>query len=247
MLLKNKTAVLTGCNRGIGKETLNVLSQNGASIFACVRKIDKEFLDYSKKLQNQFNNSIYPIEMDLFNEESIKNSAEKILKQGIPIDILINNAGIIHTSIFQMTSITKLREVFDANFFSQIILTQYILKSMTKMKKGSIIYISSSSAIDGNKGRSAYSSSKAAIISHAKVLSRELGQLNIRVNVIAPGPTNTRMMLDNTPKDMQEEIKSNISLKRFGEPNEIANAILFFSSDLSNFITGQVLRVDGGM
>jgi len=247
MLLKNKTAVLTCCSRGIGKETLNVLSKNGASVFACVRKIDKEFLDYTKKLEVQFKNNIYPIEIDLSKEENVKSSAEKILKQGIPIDILINNAGIIHTAIFQMTSIKKLREIFETNYFSQTLFTQYMLKSMTKNKKGSIIYISSSSAIDGDEGRSAYSSSKAAIISHAKVLSKELGKINIRVNVIAPGPTNTRMMLENTPKTMHEEIKSKISLKRFGEANEIASAILFFSSDLSNFVTGQVLRVDGGM
>ena len=109
------------------------------------------------------------------------------------------------------------------------------------------MYISSSSALDGNEGRSAYSSAKAAMIAQAKVLSREVGIYNIRVNAIAPGLTNTDMMKKNTPEEILNEVTSRTSLKRVANPEEIANVALLLSSDLSSYITGQVIRVDGGM
>jgi 3-oxoacyl-[acyl-carrier protein] reductase len=247
MLLKNKTAVVTGCNRGIGKKILEVFSENGATVFACTRTFDSQFESFLNEIKNKFKNEIIPIQFDLGNENQIKEAANKILLSKKPIDILINNAATIHTALFQMTSIKKLKEVFEINFFSQTIFTQYILKSMIKNKKGNIIYISSSSALDGNEGRSAYSSAKAAIIAQAKVLSRELGVHNIRVNAIAPGLTDTDMMRKNTPEKIVKEVTSRISLKRIGKPEEIANVVLMLSSELSSFITGQVIRVDGGM
>ena len=146
-----------------------------------------------------------------------------------------------------MTSTKKLKELFETDFFSQTLFTQYILKSMIKKKSGSILYISSSSALDGNEGRSAYSSAKAAMIAQAKVLSREVGIYNIRVNAIAPGLTDTDMMRKNTPEEILNEVTSRISLKRIANPEEIANVALLLSSDLSSYITGQVIRVDGGM
>ena len=182
MLIKGKTAVVTGCNKGIGKKILEVFSANGATVFACVRNIDEEFKSFSNKLKQKFNNQIIPVQFDLNDEKGIKEAANIILTSNKSIDILVNNAATIHTSIFQMTPVKKLKELFEVNFFSQTIFTQYILKSMIKNKKGSIVYISSSSALDGNEGRSAYSSAKAAMIAHAKVLSRELGVHNIRVN-----------------------------------------------------------------
>ena len=247
MLLKSKTAVVTGCNKGIGKKILEVFSANGATVFACVRNIDEEFKSFLNKLKQKFNNQIIPVQFDLNDEKKIKEAANIILTSNKSIDILVNNAATIHTSIFQMTPAKKLKELFEVNFFSQTIFTQYILKSMIKNKKGSIVYISSSSALDGNEGRSAYSSAKAAIISHAKVLSRELGVYNIRVNSIAPGLTNTDMMKKNHQEKIINEMISRISLRRIANPEEIANVVLLLSSDLTSYITGQVIRVDGGM
>tara|TARA_A100001011_G_C14319535_1_gene849793 strand:+ start:5451 stop:6194 length:744 start_codon:yes stop_codon:yes gene_type:complete len=247
MLIKNKNTVITGCNRGIGKKILEVFSMNGANVFACVRKIDDQFLSHVKSLERKAKNKIIPIQLNLDDDSQIKEAANKILSENKPIDILINNAAIIHTAIFQMTSIKKLKEVFETNFFGQSNFTQYILKSMVKNKKGSIINISSSSALDGNEGRSAYSASKNALIAQTKVLSRELGSNNIRVNVIAPGLTNTDMMKKNTPQKVVDDVLSKVSLKRVADPEEIANVALLISSDLSSYITGQVIRVDGGM
>ena len=146
-----------------------------------------------------------------------------------------------------MTSTSKYKELFDINFHSQVLLTQFMLKPMIKNKNGNIIFISSSSGLDGNEGRSAYVSTKAAIIGQAKVLSREVGRYNIKVNTIAPGLTNTDMMKINTPDKILKEEISKLSLKRIAEPDDIANVALFLSANLSDYITGQVIRVDGGM
>ena len=247
MLLKSKAAVVTGCNKGIGKKILEVFSANGATVFACVRNIDEKFESFLNELKQKFNNQIIPIQFDLNDEKKIKEAADKIITSNKTIDILVNNAATIHTSIFQMTPAKKLKELFEVNFFSQTIFTQYILKSMIKNKEGSIVYISSSSALDGNEGRSAYASAKAAMITQAKVLSRELGVHNIRVNSIAPGLTNTDMMKENHREEIVSEIVSRISLRRIANPEEIANVVLLLSSDLTSYITGQVVRVDGGM
>jgi|TARA_B100002003_G_scaffold85875_1_gene80378 3-oxoacyl-[acyl-carrier protein] reductase len=247
MLLKNKTAVVTGCNRGIGKKILEVFSANGATIIACVRNITEEFKTSLNDIKKKFNNQIIPVQFDLNDENQIKEAAKNILSLNLSIDILVNNAATIYTSLFQMTSTKRLKEVFETDFFSQTLFTQYILKSMIKKKAGNILYISSSSALDGNEGRSAYSAAKAAMIAQAKVLSREVGMYNIRVNTIAPGLTDTDMMRQSTPKEIVNEAISRISLKRIANPEEIANIALLLSSDLSNYITGQVIRVDGGM
>jgi 3-oxoacyl-[acyl-carrier protein] reductase len=247
MLLQNKTAVITGCNRGIGKKILEIFSENKANIFACVRNIDEQFLNLIDNLSKKKKIKITPFEINFEDSESVQKTAKLILQKNIPIDILINNAAIIDTSLFQMTSLKKLKKIFEVNFFSQSIFTQFILKSMIKNKKGSIVYISSSSALDGNIGRNAYSSSKAALISQAITLSREVGLFGIRVNTIAPGLTDTDMMQKNTPSNIIEEVTSKLSLKRVGKPIDIANSALFLSSNLSDYITGQTIRVDGGM
>ena len=247
MLLKHKTAVITGCNKGIGMSILKTFSENGANVIACVRKISEEFQNEVKELKKKHKNEITIEKLDFSDERTSKEIGAKINLQNKKIDILINNAGSIHTSLFQMTPIEKFKEIFQINYFSQIIFTQQIVKNMIKNKKGSITYISSTSGIDGNEGRGAYSDSKAAIISKSKVLSKELGIFNIRVNSIAPGLTNTHMMTENTSKEKIKAVIENLSLKRFADPNEIADTALFLSSDLSSYITGQTIRVDGGM
>ena len=247
MLLNNKTSIITGCNRGIGKKVLEIFSQNKATIFACVRNIDQDFKNYVNDLIKKNGNKIFIIKINFEDIESVKSAAQKIIDSKIPIDTLINNAGIIENSIFQMTTLKNLKKIFEVNYFSQTLFTQYILKSIIKNKKGSIIYISSTSALDGIVGRSAYSSSKAAIISQANTLSREIGKMNIRVNVISPGLTNTDMMKENTPDKILNETVEKLSLKRIASAEEIANVALFLSSDLSSYITGQTIRVDGGM
>jgi len=246
-LLKYKNAVITGCNRGIGKAILSLFASNGANIWACVRSLDDQFLNYIEVLSKEKGVKITPIICDLKNEDEIKSSFNQIVKSELPVDILVNNAGIIHTALFQMTSMKKMREIFEINYFSQMQVTQLIVKKMVRNKSGSIINLSSSAAIEGNEGRSAYSASKAAIIAATTVLSRELAAYNIRVNGIAPGLTMTDMMKESTPEKDLNKTLDRISLSRVGDPEEIANVALFLGSNLSSYITGQVLRVDGGM
>jgi len=247
MLLQNKVAVITGCNKGIGQKTVKVFSENGAKIYACVRKIDDEFKSFINDVEKKTKNQIVPIQLDLSIEDTIKRASDEILSQNGQVDILVNNVGIIHTANFHMTSSKKIKELFEINFFSQFKFTQYISKSMIKNKSGNIVYVSSTSGLDSNQGRGGYSSSKAAIISQSKTLSRELGIYNIRVNSIAPGLTDTEMMNKNTPKEIIEDLVNNLSIKRIAKPEEIASTILFLASDLSSYVTGQTIRVDGGM
>ena len=248
MLLGGKTAVITGSNKGIGLETLKVFLQNDVKkIFACTRKISKNFREEIDQLQKKSKSEIIIVNLDLTDEKSVKEATNEILANSANIDVLVNNAGAISTSLFQMTKIEEVKNIFDINFFSQYLFSQQILKGMIKNKKGSIIFISSTSALDGNIGRSAYSSSKNAINSLAITLSKELGPRNIRVNVVAPGLTNTDMMKNNTSSEKIKEVTDSCSLRRYAEPNEIANIVLFLSSELSSYMTGQILRVDGGM
>ena len=146
-----------------------------------------------------------------------------------------------------MTSEKKLKEIFEVNFFSHVTLTQLISREMAKNKFGSIIFISSTSAKRNDMGRFAYSSTKAAISSTSRVLAKELGNYKIRVNTICPGLTDTDMSKSNTREDFMKEELNKISLKRLAEPNEIASVAVFLASDLSSYITGQDIIVDGGV
>tara|TARA_B100000965_G_C19602670_1_gene763756 strand:- start:9448 stop:10188 length:741 start_codon:yes stop_codon:yes gene_type:complete len=246
-MIENKLAVITGSNRGIGKKIIEKFAANGANIYACSRKKNPKFTDFLKEIELKNKITIKEFFFDLQNPAEVKKVAMEICETNKNIDILVNNAGSIHTSIFLMNTIEKLREIFEVNFFSSAILTQIILKKMMKNKKGSIINISSSSAIEANEGRSAYAASKAAFQILCKSISREMGSSNIRINTIAPGLTDTDMMKDNTPKKYLDKTIERLSIKRIGKTDEIANTALFLASDLSSYITGQTISVDGGM
>ena len=172
MLLKDKNAVVTGCNRGIGKEIVRVFAENGANIWACTRKDSQNFTKYINNLEQKHSVKIDPVYFDLENEEQIKAGVKTIKQSKQPVNILVNNAGLIFTALFQMTSMEKLKEMFQINYFSQILLMQYISRIMMRQKSGSIINISSSAAIEGNEGRTGYASAKAAMITSTKVLAK---------------------------------------------------------------------------
>jgi 3-oxoacyl-[acyl-carrier protein] reductase len=246
MLLKNKRAVVTGSNRGIGKAILEVLAKNGANVWACARSESEEFLLSISRLEDKYGVVIKPVYFDISDIDSVKRGVREITVNKDPIDILVNNAGSISISLFQMTPMSKVKEMFDINFYPMFQLTQMLVKSMVR-NGGSIINLSSSAAIEGNEGRVAYASSKAAVITFSQVISRELGRNNVRVNTIAPGLTDTDMMRGSTPNDVLEKTLERISLHRTAKPEEIANVVLFLSSSLASYITGQVLCVDGGM
>jgi 3-oxoacyl-[acyl-carrier protein] reductase len=246
MLLKDKNVIITGSAQGIGKVMLETFSANGANVWACARRKTDEFEANAQSLREKYCVEIWPVYFDLQDHEQLKVAAKSITGTKRTIDVLVNNAGVTYNALFLMSAMDKLHEVFDVNFFSPFLFTQYIAKTMMRQKKGSIINISSSAAIDGNAGRSVYGASKAAVICATKAMAAELGEFGVRVNSIAPGITRTTMIHSMTDKVIQETILQS-SMKRMGEPQDIANAAIFLASDMSSYVTGQVLRVDGGM
>lgn len=246
MILKGKLAFITGSNRGIGFSILKKFSENGANIIACARRKSEEFEKKIFDISKNYKNQITPIYFDLLNEKEIDQGILKISNLFGQIDIIVNNAGINQVSLFQMTSIQKIKEIFNINFFSQLYLTQKLLKIMIKNKKGSIINISSNAADECDAGRVGYASSKAALVAFTKVLSKEVGNFNIRVNAIAPGLTKTGMMEKDMSKKIIEETIKKVPLKRPADPDEISSVVLFLASDLSCYITGEVVFVTGG-
>jgi 3-oxoacyl-[acyl-carrier protein] reductase len=247
VLLANKYSVITGCNRGIGKAILATFAENGSNVWSCVRKPSDEFEQYAKDLSIRCDVEIIPVYFDLLDYGQIKLAIKDIMSRKKPVDILVNNAGITFNSLFQMSTVEKMKEVFDINFFSQMYLSQMIIKLMLRNKSGgSIINISSTAGLDGNAGRSIYGASKAAIICATKAIAAEHGDSGIRANTIAPGLTQTEMLSSMTDEIIKDTANQS-HLKRVGDPDEIAAAALFLASDLSSYVTGQVLRVDGGL
>jgi len=246
MILKGKTTVITGCVQGIGRATMDIFAQNGSNIFACSQYETEEFVSHVKELSEENQVEIIPVYFDLMDELSIKQAAREIQKVKKTIDILVNVAGMTIDSFFQMVTMDQMKTVFQVNFFSQILFSQYIVKIMLRSGLGSIINISSISAIDGNPGQLVYAASKAALIAATKTMSTELASKGIRVNAIAPGVINTAMTAI-IPSEVIDKLMSKSNLKRLGMPEEVANAILYLASDLSSYVTGQVVRVDGGI
>lgn len=247
MLLKGKTAVITGCSRGIGRSILELFAQNGANIWACSRTSSEDYTNYLQELSDFNSVKITPLFFDLANGGQTTQAMKSILSQKEHLDILVNNAGMVSkNALFQLTPMKTIKEVFEVNFFSHILITQYLLKAMTRQHYGSIINIASIAGIDGEPGQLEYVCSKAALIAATKKLSRELSFAHIRVNAIAPGIIETDM-IEMMSDDVMNRFMKQCSMKRMGEPSEIARVALFLASDMSSYVTGQVIRVDGGL
>lgn len=245
-ILENKNILITGSNRGIGKALIEVTATHGANIWANARKKNSQFESLCKKISEENKVEVTPIYFDLKNKDEILDAIKIIKSSHNNITGLVNNAGITYNSLFQMSTEDNIRENLDVNYIGPFLLTQYVVKLMSRTGGGSIVSVSSSAAIDANSGRSAYGASKAALLCSTKALSREVGNLNIRANIVAPGITKTDMISSMTEEVIDQTVKS-VSLNRCGDPKEIANACTFLLSDLSSYVTGQTIRVDGGM
>lgn len=245
-LLNGKNAIVTGTSRGIGHKIVEVFASNGANVWACARKQTEEMDAYCKELSEKYGVEVKPVYFELTDRIAMKEAFKSIMAEKKPIDILVNNAGITYNALFQMSNEEKINESFDINFTSPYLFSQYVIKLMLRAGQGSVVNISSTAAIDGNSGRSIYGATKASVWCASKSMAEELGPKGIRVNCIAPGITQTDMLSSMTEEVINETVMATDS-QRAGTPEDIANAALFLASDLSSYITGQILRVDGGM
>lgn len=246
-MLKEKNAIITGARRGIGRATVEVFASLGANVWACARKQDDDFEEDMRHIAEKYSVSVWPVYFDVTEEMQIKQAVQLIRKHEVSVDILVNMAGIVEESTtFQMTSIDKMKHLFDTNFFGMTLLTQYISRLMVRQNGGSIVNIASIAGVDGEPAQYEYAASKAAIIGATKYLARELVSNHIRVNAVAPGMIETDMGAK-IEENLREYILNKVIMKRMGKPSEIANVVAFLASDYASYMTGQVIRVDGGM
>ncbi len=245
MLLKGKNAIVTGSNRGIGRAIVEAFARNGACVWAHARRNTPEFLADMAGIAADHGVEIWPVFFDLTDGDAMKTAAKEIVSSKREINVLVNNAGVAHGGLFQMTSMSAIRAVFDVNFFSALQLSQHIVRQLQKSGNGSIVNIASTSGLDLKAGNVAYGVSKAALAAATVTLAMELGASGIRVNAIAPGLTDTDMANLMEEKAGREMIESTV-FKRLAKPREIADVAVFLASDMASFVTGQVLRVDGG-
>ncbi len=245
-MLKDKNIVITGCNKGIGKAALELCAKNGANIIAMNRTQDSASQKELENLVKKHNVNLAMFYADFSNEAEVMNAANDILKLKVALDGIVNNVGIVGDArLFSMTKIEEIKEVFQVNFFSPLLLTQRLLKNMIRHKSGSIVNLSSVAALDGIPGSLEYVSSKTSLIGATKKLASELAPFHIRVNALAPSITDTNMPMLMSDC-LKEKTIQNIALERMATPNEIAEVIVFLLSSKSSFINGEVIRVDGG-
>lgn len=248
MILKEMNAIVTGCSRGIGKAIVECFAENGANVWACARKETLDFERFCKEISEKNCVFVKPLYFDMMDDTKMRDAVKQIHSEKMPVDILVNNAGISpeKNSIFQMTKFEDIAHVMDVNFMSAMKFTQMILKFMIRQKKGSIINFSSVAALYGEPAQLAYAASKGAMIGATLKLAAEYGRMGIRVNAVAPGLTQTDMLSFIKPAYIERLVEETM-LGRISEPCETANVVAFLASDLSSYITGQVIQVNGGL
>ncbi len=237
-MLSGKIAVVTGATRGIGKEIVYQYADSNAVVYAIGR--DKKSLAEI----DCYAENIHSLELDITQLDSVKKVLMDIYKKENKIDILVNNAGVMNDALLGMISEDMIQEMFNVNVFSVIQMTQLVSRFMKRQKNGCIINIASIVGIEGNAGQSVYSATKGAVISFTKSAAKELASNGIRVNAIAPGIIDTSL-LDNVPEEKMKQRLSAVCMGRIGQPGDIAKAALFLAGSMSEYISGQVIRVDG--
>jgi len=244
-LLENKTALITGATRGIGKGIALSFAKQGANV-AFTYSSSKEAADLLENELNALGVKAKGYQSNAANYEAAQDLVKDVLAEFGSIEVLINNAGITKDNLLLRISEEDFDKVIEVNLKSVFNLTKAIIKPMMKQRQGSIINMSSVVGVKGNAGQSNYAASKAGILGFTKSVALELGSRNIRCNAIAPGFIETEMTAV-LPEETVKGWREAIPLKRGGTPDDIANACVFLASDLSTYITGQTLNVDGGM
>ena len=244
-LLESKVAIVTGGSRGIGKAICQTFAENGCDVAFTYNNSKESAENLAKELKNiGINAKAYKSDASSFDDAT--QLVEDVINDFGKIDILVNNAGIKKDNLLMRMNKEDFDSVVNTNLSSVFNLTKASIRTFLKQRSGSIINISSVVGVKGNAGQSNYSASKAGIIGFSKSVALELGSRNIRSNVIAPGFIETDMT-DSLSEDVINSWKESIPLKRVGKPSDVGNACVFLASDMSSYITGQVLHIDGGM
>ena len=244
-LLENKTAIITGASRGIGRGIAQTFVTHGCAV-ALTYSSNKEAAESLVQELSSHGVQVKAYQSNAADFEAAHKLVEDVLTDFGSLDVLINNAGITKDNLLMRMGEEDFDQVIEINLKSVFNMTKAVQRTFLKQRKGSIIHMSSVVGIKGNAGQANYAASKAGIIGFSKSVALELGSRNIRSNVIAPGFIETEMTAK-LSEDVVQGWRDGIPLKRGGQPDDVANACAFLASDLSSYITGQVLHVDGGM
>ena len=239
--LKNKNIIVTGASGGIGNSIVKSFNDHGANILASGTRIEK-----LEELKSKFKNLKF-LQFDISKTDQIENFIENASKElGGNLDCIVNNAGITQDNLAIRMSLDEWKKVIDINLTSTFLLSKFAIKKMLKNKSGKIINITSVVGHTGNLGQANYTASKAGIVAMSKSLALEYAKKNININCISPGFIKTAMT-DKIDEKFKEIIISKIPSARLGEPEDIANAVIFLASNQSDYINGETLHVNGGM
>ena len=243
-MLTDKVCIVTGGSRGIGKSIAQTFARNGAIVYATATR-EGSIDSWAEEFNLSVKGEVRSLYFNVSDEKAVRTAVMQVKKDCGQVDGLVNNAGVEFNELIGMISRQHMEQMFSVNVYGTINMLETVSRIMRRQESGgSIINIASLTALKGNKGQFVYSATKGAVISLTKSAAKELSELNIRVNAIAPGLTNTDMMRQADPEKLQGRI-DNICMGRLAEPEDIANACMFLISDLSSYISGQVLAVDG--
>lgn len=242
-LLQGKIALVTGAGRGIGQAIARRIAEEGAIVYANGRRTGV-IEEWTASLPQEVKDRILSAYFDLTDRDAMRKAIQRIRSEKGRIDVLVNNAGIAQSDRIGMIASEQVAAMFDVNVFAILDLMQLVIRLMQRQQSGSIINIASIVGIYGDAGQTAYAASKGAVIALTRSAAKELAPCQIRVNAVAPGLTETDMYKNTDPQYLAGRL-SQIGMKRIGQPQDIANACVFLASDLSSYISGQVLGVDG--
>lgn len=242
-MLENKIALVTGASRGIGKKVAEKLAEQGAIVYANAR-VETCLTEWCENINAKYKGKVIPIYFDVTDRELVRKAFGIIKKQHNRLDILVNNAGVEYNQSIGMISHSQMDEMFQVNVYAVIELIQWAQKMMRRQKNGSIINIASIVGNCGNRGQMVYSATKGAVIALTKSAAKELAECGIRVNAVAPGLIDTDMISATNKIYLQKRI-DNIAMGRLGTPEEIGDVCVFLASDMSSYVSGQIIGVDG--
>lgn len=243
-LLTGKICFVTGCGKGLGQATMIAFARAGASVIYANDVVEGSIDQTAAMLEKECKVKIVPMYFDVADFAACKKAVVQIKKEQKKLDVLVNNAGVMKDALIGTVTKDLIDWTYGVNVFGSMELLQLATKLMMKQKSGSIINLSSIVGLTGNPGQLVYSSTKGAIISMTKTAAKELAPHGIRVNAIAPGMIDTDMMRSVGEKHLAIHI-NNIPMGRLGRPEEIANTAVFLASDLSSYLSGQIIAVDG--